>query len=683
MATNLGSLLNGSAPAYIVEDITYTELGERKTITYGNGTTNTYTYDNRRRLNSLKHEFSEFSMERNYQYDPLSNITGISSTGATSPTLGALGGPVDHSYVYDNYNRLIYADGYYVGPDDAVPDMLKQVYSLDMEYDLSHNILEKNQVHQFGSVSTINQSLPAEARHALTSYKLEYSGYGNSPYAHGQPHAPRRITEYPQEDYSGDPDDPRIKRKRIEYDANGNQLEIQEEVKDPGSPQGYYLQSFRKNLWDAEDRLRAVDLSPENDADKPLVAIYTYDAGGERTIKYVPARIDARYSAKEAGSADRLEAMIYPSALLTAKILPIPEEGYGKGGRRVLKYTKHYYASTSLSTGIGSERIASFLGTKQSVGLYCDSETTLIPPMDAKMLEAGDALGDVFAHFDKTFDLDTPHLYGSGTSVICGPTQITQGFGAYWYHPDHLGSSSYITNLNGEISQHLEYLPFGETLVEEHLNSNNSPYKFNAKEFDSETGNYYYRARYYDPRTSIFLSVDPLAEKYPNWNPYHYVHQNPINLIDPTGMSAEEPPVNGLDWFADDTGQYFWNEEKNTYEHYQYNDDGSYSFSGYYSADEFSEPVGDYSIIFDLSNAAPKDEYDPSKTIWSVASPIVAYLATVSEIKDISDPDKYPGVQILSSEKMNGAITLGNLIITNPRMEDANTLDHEYGHYLD
>ena len=46
---------------------------------------------------------------------------------------------------------------------------------------------------------------------------------------------------------------------------------------------------------------------------------------------------------------------------------------------------------------------------------------------------------------------------------------------AYWYHPDRLSSSSYITNLAGEITQHMEYLPFGETLVEEHLNSYTNP----------------------------------------------------------------------------------------------------------------------------------------------------------------------------------------------------------------
>src|SRR5690554_7906422 len=64
-------------------------------------------------------------------------------------------------------------------------------------------------------------------------------------------------------------------------------------------------------------------------------------------------------------------------------------------------------------------------------------------------------------------------------------------------------------------------------------------YKFNGKELDDATQMYYYGARYYDPRISIFISVDPLAEQFMGWTPYHYVHQNPINLIDPTGMSAD------------------------------------------------------------------------------------------------------------------------------------------------
>lgn len=68
-----------------------------------------------------------------------------------------------------------------------------------------------------------------------------------------------------------------------------------------------------------------------------------------------------------------------------------------------------------------------------------------------------------------------------------------------------------------------------------------SPYKFNGKELDEETGLYYYGARYYDPMVSMFLSVDPLAEKYPNVNPCAYCFQNPINMIDPTGMEGQDP----------------------------------------------------------------------------------------------------------------------------------------------
>ncbi len=105
----------------------------------------------------------------------------------------------------------------------------------------------------------------------------------------------------------------------------------------------------------------------------------------------------------------------------------------------------------------------------------------------------------------------------------------------YYYHADHLGSSSYITNLYGEVAQHVEYIPFGEVFIEERNNTWNTPYLFNGKELDEETGLYYYGARYYNPRVSQWLSVDPLALKYPNISPYVYVANNPINAIDPDG----------------------------------------------------------------------------------------------------------------------------------------------------
>jgi len=53
--------------------------------------------------------------------------------------------------------------------------------------------------------------------------------------------------------------------------------------------------------------------------------------------------------------------------------------------------------------------------------------------------------------------------------------------------------------------------------------------------------NFYYGARYYDPKISVWLSVDPLAKDFPGWTPYHFVHNSPLNLVDPKGMAAVDP----------------------------------------------------------------------------------------------------------------------------------------------
>ncbi|MDH5382477.1 MAG: colicin E3/pyocin S6 family cytotoxin [Cyclobacteriaceae bacterium] len=110
----------------------------------------------------------------------------------------------------------------------------------------------------------------------------------------------------------------------------------------------------------------------------------------------------------------------------------------------------------------------------------------------------------------------------------------------YYYHPDHLGSTSYITDASGEVYQHLEYFAFGETFVEEHSNTDRTPYLYNGKELDEETGLYYYGARYYDPMTSIFVSVDPLAEMYGFQSAYVYAANNPVRFMDILGMGPGE-----------------------------------------------------------------------------------------------------------------------------------------------
>jgi len=61
-------------------------------------------------------------------------------------------------------------------------------------------------------------------------------------------------------------------------------------------------------------------------------------------------------------------------------------------------------------------------------------------------------------------------------------------------------------------------------------------WKFTGHELDRETGLYYAGARYYDPKLSVFLSVDALFEYAPGWTPYRYGFNNPIRYTDPTGM---------------------------------------------------------------------------------------------------------------------------------------------------
>ncbi len=96
--------------------------------------------------------------------------------------------------------------------------------------------------------------------------------------------------------------------------------------------------------------------------------------------------------------------------------------------------------------------------------------------------------------------------YTGGTSFCCGDKSLdeiekNEGNGSenakiednlYFYHPDHLSSTFLVTNSYGEITKNISYIPYGEIFVEETAGGWQSPYYFNAKELDEETGLYYY-----------------------------------------------------------------------------------------------------------------------------------------------------------------------------------------------
>ncbi len=107
-------------------------------------------------------------------------------------------------------------------------------------------------------------------------------------------------------------------------------------------------------------------------------------------------------------------------------------------------------------------------------------------------------------------------------------------------HPDHLGSSSWITYTDGSAVQHLHYLPWGEGFVDQRVSNWNALYTFSAKEKDAETGYSYFGSRYYSSDLSIWLSVDPQASKYPQQSNYVYCSNNPIKVVDPNGEDEYE-----------------------------------------------------------------------------------------------------------------------------------------------
>ena len=102
-----------------------------------------------------------------------------------------------------------------------------------------------------------------------------------------------------------------------------------------------------------------------------------------------------------------------------------------------------------------------------------------------------------------------------------------------------------VTDLDGHITQNVVYIPYGEVFVEERNGSWASPYLFNAKELDEETGLYYYGARYLDPAGARWLSVDPMWEDHGGSSPYNYCMSNPVKLIDPDGRDEWNFSQNG------------------------------------------------------------------------------------------------------------------------------------------
>jgi len=267
--------------------------------------------------------------------------------------------------------------------------------------------------------------------------------------------------------------------------------------------------------WTEAKRLQAVK-------DKYMGAFYNYDATGERNLKLTGSSMDVTQNGTTVNVPVFDQQTLYASALVT-----INDKGY----------TKHYFEE--------GKRICSKIG-----GGQLEHVTSLGTPLRGnikQLLSYSDSL------INKTFGscmnlipkIQTNDLY---KKIIKPYTdQIYSTESAFYYHDDHLGSSSYITGDNGQATQCLAYMPTGEDWVDIKYNSPayETPYKFNGKEKDEETSYNYYGARYYYDYLSIFLSTDPMSDKYPNLSSYTYCANNPVMLIDPDGRKLVIPGEDG------------------------------------------------------------------------------------------------------------------------------------------
>jgi RHS repeat-associated protein len=278
------------------------------------------------------------------------------------------------------------------------------------------------------------------------------------------------------------------------WDANGNMLS----------------QNNRHLCWDEENRLGAV-------RDPQHLSLYLYNAGGERVWKFTGEVAQMTISgASTVDMACLSNKTLYASSFFVANDLG---------------YTKHYFA--------GSERVCSKLGGGMALALVSVTDT-VVEPLYSEYRTIGDELNNMLIQFancspnelDVYLDLD-PLLRGIIGDMLYRNDEETERF---FYHPDHLGSSSFITDADGEGYQHLQYMPFGETFVTQKLASWSTPYQFSAKEKDDETGFNYFGARYYNSDISVWLSVDPMSDWFSSISGYAYCYNDPINHIDRFGL---------------------------------------------------------------------------------------------------------------------------------------------------
>ena len=484
-------------------------------------------------------------MDNAYGYDVVSNVLSVVNKAAI-PEKGKAGGQMSYNYTYDALYRLSTASGTYKGADNKAAS-----YTLSMGYDNMHRITSKKQ-HLSQTGVQFEGTLNA-------GYELAYT-YGKDAGRKFQLDNVRdinyRTEETPTEGMNIN------NGHKYTYDLNGNLVYINtSRVKRDGKEDEKATE--QKYRWDEENRLMVL-------SDNSKTSRYTYNVAGERIMKSYGTMEGVYINGAPQGITfhETDNFTLYPASILSVNknrftkhyflgdkrvasrigtglfnnvygrngsYVTAGQQDYAERMNQIQKQKEEYYKQQGIAPGVPTMK-----------GAYGDPENTGVG-YNAVLTELGNH--DVPQGWVQTPKPNTTPNTNPGPPVSwndpSNPDDPQAGYGytpndttkeeTFFYHSDHLGSTSYITDDKGNITQYDAYLPYGELLVDEHSSSEDLPYKFNGKQFDEETGLYYYGARYMNPVTSLWYGVDPLAEKYLKTGAYVYCGGNPIVLKDPDG----------------------------------------------------------------------------------------------------------------------------------------------------
>jgi RHS repeat-associated protein len=203
-------------------------------------------------------------------------------------------------------------------------------------------------------------------------------------------------------------------------------------------------------------------------------------------------------------------------------------------------------------------------------------------------------------HYEVNDNGDHTKYLFAGNQRVAKVTTNGLSVTAYYNHGDHLNSSSVMTGENGKVIETTTYKPFGAMRTHTPQGVLRSNYKFTDQELDSETGLYYYGARYYDPAIGRFISPDsivPDPSDPQSLNRYSYVRNNPLIHVDPDGHEDSD--------FSVTPGGF--------------GDSGGFSFSVFgLNVNVNFEFMNNYTITGQLQKNSPQIVHDSANAIGSV-----------------------------------------------------------------